>query len=553
MKKVVTLLVENLLKLGVTHAFGIPGRPVAAINAEIGKQGLRYVLCRHESGAGFAAAGYALMNDSLGVVVGTGGPGGTNLLTAAGQAKAYNLPVLFITGHPSMQETGKSLGHDASFLGTDLVKMFEPVTLFSAQVGRAETFPLYLKHALEKACSGMVKGPVHLNIPADVLSEEIKAFDVDILPSPILTSNAIEQIIPLLNEARSPVLFLGKGVHLSQAYEEVQRVASYWNIPVMTTPGGKGCFRTDDALSLGGSGLGGSPQADLWVKRGIDLMIVIGSRLSDLAMSGITPDFYPKKVIQFDCDPTFIGKAIPVPTIAVIGDAKHNLCQLLKYAQGKQSPVPVGRDVLQEAQKEIAATVNFVKQEPNHEPSILSAAATMRVLRRNVPRDTIFFGDNGSHTFYAIQHLDIYEPGTFYFDEYFATMGHAIGYSIGAKLARPERPIVCITGDGCMMMHGTEVSTAVCNNIPVIFVVLNNGRLAMVDVGMKKMFNFTVGSVFETPMNATAFAQSLGAAAFRCSDENDVARALQFAINHQGPTVVEVLVDPEEIPPILKR
>jgi acetolactate synthase-1/2/3 large subunit len=539
MTNVSTLLVGYLKKLDVTHVFGVPGKPVAPLNLELVRQGIQYVLCRHEGGAGFAASGYALMKRSLGVAIGTSGPGGTNLLTAAGQAKACNLPVLFLTGQPSIGQAGKVFGQDSTFFGSDLVRIFEPVTLFSARIERGEQLPLYFQHAVEKAYRD--HGPVHLNIPADVLKEEIDCFEINFCKSPPLISSEIANVIPLLHRAESPVLFLGKGVYWADVYKEVKELADCWNIPVMTTPGGKGTFLSNDAHLLGALGLGGSEEADLWLRRGVDLMIVVGDKISDMSAAGLTPALYPKQVIQFDYDPTFIGKSIPVPTTAIAGDIKANLQKLLELSKDRCRGEYIARHIPQK------------QQIIEIESEILSAAQAMRILRKHIPVEAIVFGDAGSNTFYAVKYFDIYEPGTFYFDENFIAMGHGIGFSIGAKLARPEKRIICITGDGCMLMHGTEISTAACNNIPVIFIVFNNGRLDMVDKGMKHHLGCSIGTVFEMPVDAALFGRSLGAAAFCCRTEGDIEEALQFALSYKGPTVVEIIVDPNEIPPILKR
>ena len=185
MKSVASLLLEHLKAFGVSHIFGIPGKAISPIVLEADRQGLQYVLCRHEAGAGFASAGFALGSGKIGVALGTSGPGGTNMLTAAGQAKAFNLPVIFITGQPSIGKTGRGLGQDSSIFGTDLVKMFEPVTLFSARVERSDLFPIYFQHALEKMY-GSSKGPVHLSLPFDVSMEKINTFTLDIPKNSIL-------------------------------------------------------------------------------------------------------------------------------------------------------------------------------------------------------------------------------------------------------------------------------------------------------------------------------------------------------------------------------
>ncbi len=549
MKTVVSLLIDHFKEWGVTHIFGIPGKSIVPILTEIEDNGLEFIVTRHENGAGFAASGYSLIKDTIGVAIGTSGPGGTNLLTSAGQAKAYHLPVLFITGHPSIKDTGKALGQDSSMFGTDLVKMFEPVTLFSARVERKEQFELYFKHAIEKACVG-VKGPVHLSIPFEVLLEEINPFKFELPREVPVVSTQLEKVIHQLNQAENPILFLGKGVQISKAYEEVKWLAEKWGIPVITTPGGKGTFSTNHSLSLGAFGLGGTERATKYLQSNIDLMIVIGSKLSDMSLAGFKESYKPKKIIQFDIDSTFSGKSISVPTLVIQGDAKRNLEELKKKVNGTRS-TPL-------------APINLLAQEQGNEKNqteelsesshYISAASAIKELRRYLPDETILFGDDGSHTFFAIKHYDIYEPGTFFFDDVFGTMGHAIGYAIGAKIASPQKPIVCLTGDGCTLMHGTEIASAVNEGVAVVFVVFNNGGLDMVDKGMKQWLNRSVGAKYKEKTNIKKFAESLGAIAYRCRNKSEIEDAIRQTLEYKNiPSVIEVMVDPKEIPPILDR
>ncbi len=547
MKKVSTVLVENLKRLGITHVFGIPGKAIVPLLVECEHYDIQFVLARHESGAGFAAAGYALKK-RIGVALGTSGPGGTNLLTAAGQAKAYHSPTLFITGHPSAKDTGKAQGQDSSIFGTDLVKMFEAVTLFSARVDRGDQLELLFKHAIEKATSG-IKGPVHLSIPMDILQEEIPAFTVDVPTfKSTVVSNQLDTVITKLNEAENPVLFLGKGVHLSRAYEEVRWLAEQWQVPVMTTPGGKGTFPTNHLLSLGAFGLGGNEKATRFLEDRVDQMIVIGSKLSDMSLAGFSEAVYPKQLIQFDFDPTFVQKSLPLPTLYIQGDIKANLVELQRKSRVKSVEIkrtPRYTEYLEE---------NDAPSDINENEAYLSAKQAIKVVRKYLPKDSILFGDDGSHTFYAIKHYDIYEPGTFYFDDVFGTMGHAIGYAIGAKLASPEKTIVCLTGDGCTFMHGTEIATAVDQSLPVIYIVFNNIALDMVDKGMRKMIGHSIGATYQHALDVTLFAESLGATSYQCRNTEDIRNAIIQALKtDNGPTVVEVLVDPNETPPILNR
>ncbi|MFZ0446665.1 MAG: thiamine pyrophosphate-binding protein [Bacillus sp. (in: firmicutes)] len=540
-KTVAALLIQHLKKFGVRYIYGIPGKAVVPFVLEMEKNEIPFILTRHESGAGFMAGGYALQNGTFGVAIGTSGPGGTNMLTSAGQAMAFHLPVIFITGHPSMAETGKALGQDSTFFGTDLVKMFEPVTLFSARVERGDLFPLYFQHAIEKAWTGR-RGPVHLSIPADVFMEEIESFELSLPPSYSSVSSSLDEVSTSIQKAENPLLFVGKGVHLSRAYEEVKELSLRYRIPIVTTPGGKGAVRSNHPGYLGPFGLGGTEEASHYFKMGVDLLIVMGTKLSDMSLAGFTPDMYPDRMIHFDINPDFIGKSMPCPTLPIIGDIKENLKRLLS-----------DHLKLDHRHDNFHQRVSAEIREVNPNQDYLSAPSAVQVLREFLPSESILFGDDGSHTFYAIRYFNILQEGTFFFDDVFGSMGNGIGYSIGAKMANPQVPVVCLTGDGCTLMYGTEISTAVCQHVPVIFVVFNNGRIDMVDKGMRYNVGRAVGTVYESPADIQLFAKSLGAASFKCTTEEEVKKSLTFALKHEGPTVIEIMVDPEEIPPTMNR
>lgn len=543
MKSCASILVSNFKHWGIDHVFGIPGKAISPILFELLAQEMEFVLSKHEAAAGYEAAGYALMNEKIGVAVGTSGPGGTNLLSAAGQAKASNIPLLLITGHPSMKDTGTAMGQDSSIFATDLTDIFKSVTKFSARVERGDLLKPYLQHALEKAVSG-VRGPVHLSIPFDILLAETDPFILDLPVAHELISPKLDEVSEKLHTAKRPLLFLGKGVHSSKAYAEVRHLAEHWQIPVMTTPGGKGTFPSNHKLSLGAFGLGGTTEASDYLAEPVDLLLVIGSQLSDMSTVGLTPAMYPEHILHFDYDPTFIGKSIPVPTTPILGDIKSNLNVLLK-----NTPKPDSDSFLLEIEpKPLEENVPGVR---------MSAIQVLKAMRNVLPKDAIVFGDDGSHSFYGIKHFDIHEPGTFFFDDIFGAMGNGIGYSIGAKLAAPEKLIVCLVGDGCMFMHGTEISTAYNYDSPVLFVVVNNGRLDMVEKGMRKMIGTSIGGIYETPLDAAKFAQSMGLEAVTCHTpveiSEEIKKALQRIQETNKPFVIEALVDEHEIPPTMGR
>jgi acetolactate synthase-1/2/3 large subunit len=544
MPKLATLLAMHFKKWGVDYAFGIPGKPVVPLVLAMEEQGINFGLARHEGGAGYIATGYAMQNKTLGIAIGTSGPGGTNMLTAAAQAKAYHAPVLFITGQPPTFENGKPLGQDSSMFGTDMVEMFRPVTLFSARVEDPRSFQNYLKHAIEKSLTGQ-KGPVHLSIPLNVLTSEIEPFELpEYQTEDHLVSGNILQAAEAINKAKKPLLYLGKGIHIANAYEEVRSFAEAWSIPVMTTPGGKGTFPTRHPLSLGSFGLGGTEGSSSYLSAGIDLLIVIGSKLTDMSLAGFSPDLFPEQVIHFDINSTFVGKSLSVETILVQGDAKRNLQELLSRADAVAKQI----DLTPHKQKDHATN-----SEHKNEESRLSAVNVMTELRGLLPEETVMYGDDGSHTFYAIKYYDIIKQGTFFFDDVFGAMGHGIGFSIGAKLSKPNTPVVCLTGDGCLFMHGTEISTAADLHANVLFIVINNGMLDMVDKGMLYNIGKTAGTRYHFEMNAKDFARSLGASGYRCRTISELREAVTRGLTENGPTVVEVMVKKDEVPPTKKR
>ncbi|MCG7384888.1 thiamine pyrophosphate-binding protein [Paenibacillus sp. ACRRY] len=538
MKTVADYLAETLHKLGVTHVFGIIGKSICPAVLKMVDHGLEFIPGRHESSSGFAAGGYALQTGRLGVAFATSGPGGTNLLTAAAHAKANNLPVLFITGHQSIQELGIPQCQDSSSYLADLAEMFRPVTLFSKLVERGDHFGTLLNHALSIAL-GPNKGPVHLCLPFDIQTELLAECRIVMPePEPRISISNLNRILPLLHKSSHPLIIAGKGVNRARAHDELLHLAEQFQIPVITTPGGKGAIAWNHPLYHGPCGVGGFPHADELLNRS-DLYIVLGSRLSDMTICNLKPENHPAHVIQFDSDPAFVGKVLHSPTLHITGDLKDNLQFLL------------GNLTEYEAPERESTAVDYTVPLPTL-PN-LSLASILDELSDMLPYDHTLFVDDGSHGFHAVQRYKVKKPGSFVFDAYFACMGNAIGMAIGAKAAAPDETIVCITGDGCFMMLGAEINTAVCHNLPVIFIVVNNKQLDMALKGMQKTTGRIDGTLFEVPMDASKFAEALGAVAFRAETHGEFIAALKAAQELKQVAVIELLTDRDEIPPTAHR
>lgn len=539
MKTVADYMAEALRNLGVKHSFGIIGKSICPIVLKMVDYGIEFIPGRHESSCGFEAGGYALKTGGLGVAFGTSGPGGTNLLTAAAHAKANNLPVLFITGHQSIKELGIPQCQDSSSFLTDLAEMFKPATLYSKLVERGDHFSTIFNHAVSIALGGQ-RGPVHLCIPFDVQTEMLEECRI-VIPErePVVSAANFERVVAAINESSSPLIIAGKGVNRSGAHPELVQLAETFNIPVVTSPGGKGAIAWDHPLHHGPIGVGGCKHGDDLLNSS-DLYIVLGSRLSDMTICNLKPENHPSTLIQFDVDPTFVGKILNSPTIPVSGDMRDNLTYYLQN---------IDKSTIKK--HELKSDVSYAEELPVLPK--LSLASVMSTLSDLIPYNNSIFVDDGSHGFHAVKWYNVKKPGSFIFDAYFACMGNSIGMAIGAKVAAPDETVFCIAGDGCFMMLGTEINTAVCKNIPVIFIVVNNKQLDMALKGMEKTTGRIDGTLYEVPMDAVKFAESLGAAGYRCETAEQFSAAVTAAVASNRVAVIELLTDRDEMPPTAHR
>lgn len=539
MKTVADYMSEALRNLGVTHSFGIIGKSICPIVLKMVDYGIEFIPGRHESSSGFEAAGYALKTGKLGVAFGTSGPGGTNLLTAAAHAKANNLPVLFITGHQSIKELGIPQCQDSTSFLADLADMFRPATLYSKLIERGDHFNTIFNHAISIALSGN-RGPVHLCIPFDVQTELLEECNIVIPERESLVSHAnIDRVLDAINNSKNPIIIAGKGVNRSGAHSELIQLAETFNIPVVTSPGGKGAIAWDHSLYHGPIGVGGCTHGDDLLNQS-DLFIVLGSRLSDMTICNLKRENHPATLIQFDSDPTFVGKILFSKTIPVTGDLRDNLVYYLNNIDTNNIT------------KREAPTNSDYTEEPPILPN-LSLASVLSTMSDLIPYNSTVFVDDGSHGFHAAKWYKVKKPGSFVFDAYFACMGNSIGMAIGAKVAAPEETIFCITGDGCFMMLGAEINAAVCKDIPVIFIVVNNKQLDMALKGMEKTTGRIDGTIYEVPMDAVKFAESLGAKGYKCETAEEFETAIKDAVAINRVAVIELLTDRDEVPPTAHR
>jgi acetolactate synthase I/II/III large subunit len=556
------VLLRYLEGEGVTCMFGIPGGPLMPLYEAIFERGtIRPILTKHEEGASFMADGYARVSGRLGVCCTTTGPGATNALTGVACARRDSVPILLLTAQVATGAFGKGAAQESSPLAIDIVDMYKAVTKASAMLVAPDKMAEMVRHLLRLALSGR-PGPIHLSLPADMVKTPIAA-DIQAPANyrpqgQLFDRSAVKEASKLLLRAQRPVILAGYGVHLSRAYGELRAFAERLRIPVASTPKGKGVFPEDHVLSLGVFGLGGSPQSEAALfSKDTDLLLVVGSSLGEEATQAWDPRLGENRfVLQVDVDPTEIARNYPVE-VALVGDAGRILTELTYQVERDvrwMDPEPDLEPRLAHVKSLKSVHNRFLDPASVEDTSVpIKPQRVIGEIRQAIPDDGILFCDIGTCMAWALHYYIVKQPGTFFVNMGFSSMGHAVAAAIGGKLAT-DRPVVALVGDAAFAMNGMEVHTAVENNIPVIWVVLNNGGNGLVHLGEVFQFRGKFNtSLFQRRLDVARMAEGLGAAAFRAEQPGDVAQAIRRALVLGRPTVIDVQIDPEIFPPVTSR
>lgn len=568
--KAIELLVNYLEEMEVEYIFGIPGGVLEPLNNAIFKSDkITGIVTRHEQGAAFMADGYARVKKSFGVCASTAGPGSTNLLTGVATAYADSVPLIVLTGQVAIPYFGKGAFQDSSFDGINITEMFKFCTKFSSMIVNPKMTGAMVRKALRHAGSGR-PGPVHLNLPVDVMETEINDTTIShdrFLPhSQYCDRRSVKEAAHRLLNSKRTAMILGNGVSISGAAEEARIFAELLQIPVATTPKAKGVFPDNHPLSLGVFGCAGSLLSDSYLLNSIeeseklDCILAIGTSFNEWGTHTWDTRLKPvDDMIQIDIDYNEFGKNYPFST-ALIGDAKVALKEL--FCETKRQLERADAKTTDKIEKRRISFSKFKNSTKRYaEPEKLSSndypllpQRLMKDIRNACPDDTIFFVDIGNNWAWATHYLDILKPDSFFTGLGFASMGYAVAASIGAKFAVPERPVVAIVGDGGFLMNGMEISCAVNYNKQVIWIVLNDAGYGMIYHG-RKMRGLPDG--FPTRYKQVDFvkmAESLGARGIRITKAGELNEKLINGIIETGqPTVLDVHIDGEQVPPILSR
>lgn len=555
-------LVRQLEQEGVTHVFGIPGGPLMPFYEAMFDNGnIRPIIAKHEEGAAFMADGYARASGRMGVCCATTGPGATNALTGVVCAQRDSIPLMLITAQVAMRVFGQGAAQESSVQGLDIVELYRSATKASLLLLSPERMEQTTQFLLRRALTGRT-GAVHLSLPADLMKRPAPpaaipnhAYRTD---GRCFSRDSVKAACERLARARKPAILAGYGVNLARAWPQLQKLAERLRIPVATTPKAKGAFPEDHLLSLGVFGFAGSPQADAYfLADDVDVLVVVGSSLGELATHCWNPAVQPSEsLIQIDIDPTEIGKNYPVD-VGMVGDAGAVLTEMRfeveRQLQRIEQPDLEQRDRMIAQLKE--KHCRFVETEGFEDTSApLKPQRLVRAIERAMPEDGLLFVDIGNVMAWAIHYYQVRQPGSFHINLGMASMGHAVAASIGAKLAVPDRPVVALVGDAAFAMNGMEVHAAVEADVPVVWVVMNNGGHGMVSHGERLQFKgkFQTGK-FHTPLNIAKLAEGMGARAHRIEDPADFPEAFAQALASEELVVLDVQTDPDGMPPMGMR
>jgi len=529
------VLLEVLRQEGVEVIFGYPGGAVIPIfDMLYDAKDIRFILTRHEQGAGHAADGYARASGRVGVCLATSGPGATNLTTALATANFDSVPMVALTG----QVKTKLIGNDA-FQEADVTGITRPITKYNYLVKDVNELGATLKAAFHIARTGR-PGPVLVDLPVDVsqgkTSVEVPT-EVNLPGYKPHTEGNLRQIkaaAEAINASERPVVYAGGGVILSEASGELRELAEKAHLPVTTTLLGLGCFPETSELSLQMLGMHGTAYANYAVMES-DLIIAVGSRFDDRITGDLTKFAPHAKIIHVDIDPTSISKNVRVH-IPVVGDARTVLRKLLPLVEHRDRSGWFERIAEWKTKYPLSYAKGGLR--PQYVVEQLDAVA---------PEDAIICTEVGQNQMWTAQYYKFTRPRTFLSSGGLGTMGYGFPAAIGAQVACPDRVVVDVAGDGSIQMNIQELATAVHNELPVTICILNNGYLGMVrqwqELFYKKRY---AGTPLPGNPDFVKLAEAYGAVGLRVTEAGDVADALREAIESPKVYLLDFVVEPEE-------
>jgi acetolactate synthase-1/2/3 large subunit len=540
-------VIATLEAQGVDVVFGHPGGAILPAYDPILDSSLRHILARHEQGAGHMAEGYAHATGRVGVVIATSGPGGTNLVTALADAHMDSVPVVAITG----QVARAAVGGDA-FQEADITGITMPVTKHNELVHDPDRIPGAIKEAFHIASTGR-PGPVLIDLPKDVLNSQVDFRYPEQLSLPGYRptvrghSKMVREAAKMILSSRRPVIYAGGGLIKSAAHAELLRLAEMLSLPVVTTLMGRGVFPDDHPQHLGMPGMHGHWTAITALQQA-DLLIALGTRFDD-RVTGKLDLFAPHaRVIHVDIDPAEIGKNRE-PDVPIVGDGAVVTQQIVEALEGQLGDGVSAPDLDPWWQQLRTWKSDHPLRWEQEADGPLKPQTVIRAIGEKLDGNGIVVSGVGQHQMWASQLIRFRHPRTWINSGGLGTMGFCVPAAIGAKIGRPDVPVVAVDGDGSFQMTLQELATATTERVPVIFCVINNGVLGMVRQWQELFYDKRYSQIelgTDVP-DLVKLADAFGCVGYRCDRVEDVEQTLDkaFAVG-DTPVLVDFRVDPTE-------
>ena len=525
------IVIECLKEHGVDTVFGYPGGAILNIYDELYKHSneIRHILTSHEQGASHAADGYARATGKVGVCFATSGPGATNLVTGIATAYMDSVPLVAITAN-----VGRNLLGSDSFQEVDIFGVTMPITKHNFIVKDVNELAKTIRTAFKIAKSGR-PGPVLIDITKDVTASKTDYQFVK--PEPIeretenIREEDLQKALDLIHKAKKPFIFVGGGVVLADASDELKEFVKKVDAPVTDTLMGKGAFDGRDPLYTGMIGMHGTKTANLGVTES-DLLITLGARFSDRVIGNAKKFAKNAKVLHIDVDPAEINKNVPTEC-SIVGDIKVVLQRL--NAKLKQL-----------SHKEWIEHILALKEKYplKYNQEILTGPYILEKLYEITNGDAIITTEVGQHQMWAAQYFKYKAPRKLLTSGGLGTMGYGLGACIGAKVGMPDKTVVNIAGDGCFRMNMNEIATATRYQIPIIEIIFNNHVLGMVRQWQSLFYGKRYShTTLNDKVDFVKLAEAMGAKAYRITKKEEVETVLREAISLNEPVLIDCIID----------
>lgn len=535
MKNGSEILVDVLVEQGVDTIFGYPGGAVLNIYEALYKNRdrIRHILTSHEQGAAHAADGYARATGKVGVCLATSGPGATNLVTGIATAYMDSIPMVAITGN-----VGTSLIGRDSFQEVYIAGITMPVTKHNFVVRHIEELADTIRSAFRIACNGR-PGPVLVDIPKDITSalgvyepqEKIEKQRRD-----LVDEEQFQHVAALIAAAERPVIYYGGGVETASAGDDLLKLMKKADVPATHTMMAIGAISEKEPLELGLVGMHGKVSA-AWAIDRSDLLLSIGARFSDRVATNAGRFAPNAKIVHVDIDAAEINKNVGTD-YSIVCDADYFIRELLPYVKEKKNDA---------WRAQIAGWQEKLDYVPQDDDNVIKPHQAIRLAAELAGDEAIFVTDVGQHQLWAAQYCGRNKIHQFITSGGLGTMGFGYGAAIGAQIARPDKTILHITGDGSFHMNLNEMATSVSYELPIITIIMNNRVLGMVRQWQTMFYEKHYSAT--DPQRKTDYvklAEAFGAYGFRATTLAELKEALTEALKRTGPVVIDCVIDKDE-------